>query len=144
MSLSAIAVTYAGLLVWVIPAFEQQKVVPDLARWVADRASPTHRVATYRLNRWNPTFRFYVERHTIDIDTLHEAARFFDEPGPFYCAMVEQSYRELVARGAPIEIAYGRDGMGATSGRALWRQRHPATRFLIATRRAGTAPGRDQ
>ncbi|PYR48735.1 MAG: hypothetical protein DMF89_14745 [Acidobacteria bacterium] len=144
MSLSAIAVTYAGLLVWVLPAFEQQKVVPDLARWVADRASPTHRVATYRLNRCNPTFRFYVERHTIDIDTLHEAARFFDEPGPFYCAMVEQSYRELVARGAPIEIAYGRDGMGATSGRALWRQRHPATRFLIATRRAGTAPGRDQ
>ena len=59
----ALTVTYAGLVLWVLPALEQRKVVPDVARWVAMKASPIERVATYRLNRWNTAFRFYVARH---------------------------------------------------------------------------------
>ena len=142
MALGAIAVTYATLMLGVLPVLEKQKVVPDLARWVAGHASPAHRVAMYRMNRWSPAFRFYVGRHTIGVETPDEAARVFDEPGPFYCAMAERGYEELVARGVPLEIVYSRDGMWATSGRALWRFRNPPTRFLIVTR-AGKPPRSD-
>ena len=44
----ALTITYAGLVLWVLPALEQRKVVPDLARWVATQATTTDRVATYR------------------------------------------------------------------------------------------------
>ena len=143
MALGAIAVTYAGLLLGVLPVLEERKVVPDLARWVAGHASPAHRVAMYRMNRWSPAFRFYVDRHTLSVETPDEAARLFDEPGPFYCAMAELGYKELVAHGVPLEVVYSRDGMWATSGQALWRDRNSLTRFLIVTRATGKPPPHD-
>ncbi len=133
IALTAITVLYAALLHSVAPALEQGKVVPDVARWVARRASPAHRIAVYRMNRWSPAFRFYVERHVTHLETLEEAAQFFNDPSPFYCVLTEPEYDELVSRGAPLEIAYSREGMRATSGRILWRKR-PLTRFLVVTR----------
>ena len=73
IALGAMAVAYAGIVLWVLPALEQRKVVPDVARWVAAHASAEDRIATYRLNRWNPTFRFYVDRHTMPLETAVEA-----------------------------------------------------------------------
>jgi 4-amino-4-deoxy-L-arabinose transferase-like glycosyltransferase len=130
----ALTITYAGLVLWVLPALEQRKVVPDLARWVAVQASATDRVATYRMNRWNTAFRFYVARHVAMIDAPDEASALFNGAEPFYCTMPETSYAEFVARGAPLRIAYEREGMWATSGRALWRSRVPLTRFVVVTR----------
>ena len=131
---TAIAITYAGILLWVMPALEQRKVVPDLARWVAARASTTDRVATYRLNRWNTAFRFYVDRHTVLLESPEEAREFFARPGPFYCTMLARAYDEFVAQGVPLRVVYTREGMSATSGRVLWRRHVPATEFVIVTR----------
>jgi hypothetical protein len=75
-----------------------------------------------------------VDRHTTNVETPEEAARFSDDQGPFYCVLAEPEYKELVARGAPLETAYNREGMWATSGRSLWRRRGHHTRFLIVTR----------
>jgi hypothetical protein len=47
----AMLVTYVGLILYVLPALEKQKVVPDVAQWVATRAQPTDRIASFRLNR---------------------------------------------------------------------------------------------
>jgi 4-amino-4-deoxy-L-arabinose transferase-like glycosyltransferase len=133
----ALTVTYAGVVLWVLPALEQRKVVPDLARWVATQASTTDRVATYRLNRWNTAFRFYVSRHVEMIDAPDEASALFRGPENFYCTMPGTAYDEFVAGGAPLRIVYEREGMWATSGRALWRSRVPLARFVVATRANG-------
>jgi 4-amino-4-deoxy-L-arabinose transferase-like glycosyltransferase len=134
MVFAALTVTYAGLVLWVLPALEQQKVVPDVARWVMARAANRDRVATYRLNRWNNAFRFYVGRHVAMIDAPEEATSLFNGAEPFYCTMLGSAYDEFLARGAPLRIVYERDGLWATSGRALWRRREPLTRFVVVTR----------
>ena len=92
------------------------------------------RVASYRLNRWNNAFRFYVDRHTETLDTPVEARAFFARPEPFYCAMLAPAYEEFVAQGVPLRVVYSREGMWATSGRVLWRRRIPPTEFVIVTR----------
>jgi hypothetical protein len=131
----AMTITYGGVLLWVLPALERQKVVPDVARWVATQANGTDRVASYRLNRWNTAFRFYVGRHVTMIDAPDEARALFNGDEPFYCTMLESAYDSFVAAGVPLRIVYERDGMWMTSGRALWRRKLPPTRFVVVTRR---------
>ena len=135
IALTALTVTYAGLVLFVMPALEHRKVVPDLARSVANRASPRHRVAMYRMNRWSTAFRFYVDRHTPHLEAADEARTFFAEPGPFYCIMLGPAFDEFVAQGVPLKVVDEREGVWATSGRALWRRRIPPTRFVVASRR---------
>jgi 4-amino-4-deoxy-L-arabinose transferase-like glycosyltransferase len=134
IALAALGITYAGILLFVIPKLEERKVVPDVARWVAGHAQPTDRVAIYRLNRWSTAFRFYVDRHTPHLESASEAKAFFSERQPFYCVMLRPAYEEFVAQGVPLTLAYEREGMWATSGRALWRRRIPSTRFVVVRR----------
>jgi len=133
-ALTALIVIYAGLIAFVLPALEQRKVVPDVARWVAGQARAADRIATFRLNRWTPAFRFYVDRPMEVLDDASEAEAFFREPEPFYCAMRRAAYDEFVARGVPLTIVYHREGMWATSGRVLWRRRVRPEQFVIVSR----------
>jgi 4-amino-4-deoxy-L-arabinose transferase-like glycosyltransferase len=136
IALAACTITYVGIIMWVMPALEERKVVPDVARWVAQHAGPDTRVALYRLNRWTNVFRFYVDRHADHLESVAEAEEFLAKPEPFYCLMFGPTYEQFLAKGLPIEIAYERDGMWATSGQALWRRRIPPTRFVVVTRKA--------
>lgn len=129
----ALITAYVGLILFVLPALEQRKVVPDMARWVTTRAQPTDRIASFRLNRWNPAYRFYVGRHTTFLEDAAEAETYFNEAQPFYCVMRRDAYDEFVAHGAGIQIVYEREGMWATSGRALWRTNTPLTRFVVVS-----------
>jgi 4-amino-4-deoxy-L-arabinose transferase-like glycosyltransferase len=131
--IGAMMVTYAGLIAFVLPALEVRKVIPDMARWVVERAQPTDRVASFRLNRWNPAYRFYVDRHVTFLEDAAEAEAFFKAPQPFYCVMRRSAFDEFVAQGARIQVVHEREGMSATSGRALWRTRTPLTRFVVVT-----------
>jgi 4-amino-4-deoxy-L-arabinose transferase-like glycosyltransferase len=133
VAITALGITYAGLVLWVMPAIERGKVVPDVAAWVASRASTTDRVATFRLNRWNPAYRFYVNRHTEMLDSDEDARRFFSDPSPFYCVMTMPLYDALRAAGVPLTIAYRREGLWVTSGKALWREQPETTEFIVAT-----------
>ena len=127
-------VTYAGVIFYVLPALEKRKVIPDLAKFVAARAQPSDRLASYQLNRWTPTYRFYVGRHTIFLDDPAQAAAFFSEPQPFYVVLRRDAFDELVAKGAPLRILYEREGMAVTSGRALWRTAERPVRYAVATK----------
>ena len=131
---SALIVTYAGVVAFVMPALEQRKVVPDMAQWVAARARDGDRIATYRMNRWTPAYRFYVGRHVRMLEDPAEAERFFGKPEPFYCVMRRNAYDEFVAQGARLEVLYEREGMTATTGRALWRSQTPMTRFVVVAK----------
>jgi len=133
-SLIALGVTYAGLVLFVMPALERHKVVPDVARWVANHAGTADRVASFHLNRWNPAFRYYVDRQTTFLEDANEAQTFFSRAEPFYCVMRRAAFDEFVARGVPLKILYERDGMWATSGRVLWRRRNTPEQFVVASR----------
>ena len=126
---------YVGVIVYVVPALEERKVIPDIAMFVAERARATDRIASYRLNRWAPAYRFYVGRHITFLDDPAEAVAFFNGPEPFYAVMRRDGYEELVARGAPLRAIYEREGMAVTSGRALWRTPEPPVRYVVAVKR---------
>jgi 4-amino-4-deoxy-L-arabinose transferase-like glycosyltransferase len=131
--LSAMVATYAGLILFVLPSFEQRKVVPDVAQWVASHAQPTDRIASYRLNRWTSVYRFYAGRHMTFLESHAEAAAFLKQPEPYYCVMRREAYDELVAHGLELTIRHEREGMSATSGRALWRSKNRLTRFVVVS-----------
>jgi 4-amino-4-deoxy-L-arabinose transferase-like glycosyltransferase len=130
----AMLVTYFVLLASVVPAIEQQKVVADVARLVGSHAGPDDRIASYRLNRWTPSFRFYVDRQTTFLDEPAAATAFFAAAPSFYAVMLRQGYDELVARGAPLKIVAERDGLWITTGRVLWRDFTPDARFVVVTK----------
>jgi 4-amino-4-deoxy-L-arabinose transferase-like glycosyltransferase len=134
LAVAALTTIYAGIVLFVMPALERQKVIPEVARWVADRAEPGARVASYQLSRWNTAFRFYVDRHVTMLDDRDQMTAFLNDPAPFYVVMLQPQYEEFVSRGVPLKEAYARDGMWVTSGRVLWRRAPPATRFVVATR----------
>ena len=131
--ISALIVTYVGLILYVLPALEHRKVIPGMAEWVAEHAQPDDRVASFRLNRWTPDYRFYVRRHTTFLESPEEAEAFFKTPQPFYCLMRRSAYDEFVAQGIPLRIEHEREGMGATSGRMLWRTYTPLVRFVVVS-----------
>ena len=133
-AVAAVAAIYGGVVLFAMPALERQKVVPDIAKWVVARYEPGARVASYQLNRWNTAFRFYVDRHVTMVDSDDEMLEFFKDPAPFYVVMLQPGYEEFVSRGVPLKEVYAREGMWATSGRALWRRDVPPTRFIVATR----------
>jgi 4-amino-4-deoxy-L-arabinose transferase-like glycosyltransferase len=133
--LAPMIVTYVGVILYVLPALEQRKVIPDVAAFVAARAAPADRIASYRLNRWNPAYRFYVGRHTTFLEDPAAANAFFQRPEPFYVVMRRDGYDDLVSQGAPLRILYEREGMAVTSGRALWRTPEPPVRYVVATKR---------
>jgi len=133
IALVALLVAYAGIIVFVVPALEERKVVPDVARWVAVHARDDTRIATYRLNRWNPAFRFYVGRHAALIDDPREAEELFRSPRPFQCVMRRAAFQEFVAHGLPLTVLYERDGLWATSGRVLWRRRINPEQFVVVS-----------
>lgn len=133
--LSALLVTYFGLVTFVMPALDRRKVVDDMGRWIVEQrrsAAVQPRVGTYR--QTNSAFRFYVDQHVTFLDNPSEARAFFDAPGPFYCFMRKTAYDEFVAQGIVLRIAHERVGITATSGRVLWRNRVPETHFVLATR----------
>jgi 4-amino-4-deoxy-L-arabinose transferase-like glycosyltransferase len=132
--LTGLLSAYLGIILFALPALEQRKVIPDVARVVAARASPEHRIASYRLNRWNPVFRFYVDRHVTLLENPIEAGTFFDGALPFYCVMHRSAFEEFVAQGRPLRLVYEREGMYASSGRALWRRRLNPAQFVVVER----------
>ena len=136
-TLAAMAATYAAVITWVLPALEQRKVIPDVARWVTTHARADTHVATYRLNRWSNAFRFYVDRRVSHIDAAEDVRGFLALPGDAYAVTTGQYYDELVAQGVPLQIEYEREGMWVTSGRALWRRREAPTRFIVVSRKMG-------
>jgi 4-amino-4-deoxy-L-arabinose transferase-like glycosyltransferase len=130
---SALVITYAGIIAFVLPALEQRKVVPPMAEWVAAHARPVDRVCSFRMNRWAPAYRFYVKRHVHMLEDPAEAEAFFKRSEPFYCVMRHNAYEEFVAQGAKLHVVLEREGMAVTSGRALFRDPQPPARYVVVT-----------
>src|SRR5262249_31375804 len=124
----------AGIVLIAFPAFGRAKPVKAIPRFVAATASPSDRVASYRLNRWTNSWRFYVDRPSLFLDDPGDLQRFLQQPGRAYCAMFESDYHDLTKAGLPIGIVYRREGLFVTTGRGL--RGHPRgarTAFIVVT-----------
>jgi hypothetical protein len=131
--LAYIVVTLVGF-----PAFERAKPIKEIARWVASAAAPTDRVASFRLNRWTSSWRFYVDRPAETLETTDELRAFLSRPGVAYCAMLERDMPRTANAGIPLKIVYRREGLFATTGPALraGRRKGWAT-FVVTTNSLG-------
>jgi 4-amino-4-deoxy-L-arabinose transferase-like glycosyltransferase len=132
---------YAVLVHIGLPEFERAKPVRDLARLVARAAQPGDQVGMYRLNRWSNSWRFYVERPTVAIETPEDFQRFLARPGRHYCGMLRRDFDALAARGLPISVIHEADGLFTTTGRALSRGAARRTAFVVVSDAHHTSHG---
>jgi 4-amino-4-deoxy-L-arabinose transferase-like glycosyltransferase len=132
--IAALLATYAIVITIGLPAFEQMKPTRRLARLVAMTAMPGDHVAMFRLNRWAGSWRFYVGRHSDNLQTTADVERFFASPGRHYCAMLRHDYDLLTAAGMPLRIIHEETGLFTTTGRTL-RAGRAARRegFIVVT-----------
>jgi hypothetical protein len=69
----------------------------------------------------------------VFLESQAEAAAFLKQPEPYYCVMRREAYEELVGGGLALQIRHEREGMSATSGRAIWRSKNRLTRFVVVS-----------
>jgi 4-amino-4-deoxy-L-arabinose transferase-like glycosyltransferase len=131
---TAFTVLYAVVISAVAPVLERQKVVADVARWVAAQAGPDTKVCSYRLNRWNNSLLFYVDRPVTMTDTPDDMRAFLAASKSLFCVMPVFAHDELRAAGIELLTVHQRDGAWATSGRSLRRTGVTPTTFLVVTK----------
>lgn len=137
---AAILLTYLVVLLVVLPKLEQAKPVKLLARELAAMMTEHDSVATYGMNRWNPSWRFYLRRHVHLLESKDELKVFLHEPRRRFCLLWREDYDALVEQGLPLAIVFERPGLAVTSGRGLRRDRREAWRsFVVASNRATPA-----
>ena len=134
---AAMLIAYTLVLLFALPRFEEAKPVKRLAREIAVRGLEPNSVATYRMQRWNPSWHFYVRRTVRQLDEPSELESFLNESGERFCLMLRDDYEELATRDVRMAIVSERPGLFVTSGRALRRDRRQAWRsFVVVSNRA--------
>jgi 4-amino-4-deoxy-L-arabinose transferase-like glycosyltransferase len=130
----ALMVTYIGLVHFVMPAIERQKVVDDVAAWVAVKrvrtpsspaiastAGTLHSAFTSGVTSSSWRIRAKPKRssrHRNRISASCDATRWMNS-----------SPAEV-----KLDVRLERRGMWATSGRVLWRNQIPTARFVVVTK----------
>jgi hypothetical protein len=121
--IAGLLLAYAVILMVGFPAFERAKPIKEIGQFVAGIARPGDRIASYRLNRWTSSWRFYVDRPSLFLEAPEELRRFVHEPGRVYCAMLDADYQQFLDEGLPLRLVYRREGLFVTTGDGL-RQHH--------------------
>jgi hypothetical protein len=135
----AILLTYALALLIILPRFEEVKPVKGLARELTAIAHEDDPVAAYGMNRWNPSWRFYLRRHVHRLESPGELETFLKKPGRRFCLLLRDDYDALVRSGLPLVVVSERPGLLVTSGRALRRNRRDALQsFVVASNDASS------
>jgi hypothetical protein len=125
---------YAVVILVALPAFEEAKPIGRLAQTVAAHIGDNDAIGMFRLNRWSGSWRYYVNRHTVRLETLEDVMAFFSMPGGHYCAMPRSDFDELVGLGMRLHIIYEQEGLFTTTGRNLRAgARARRERFVVDT-----------
>jgi 4-amino-4-deoxy-L-arabinose transferase-like glycosyltransferase len=136
----ALLVAYGLTLMIVLPRFEDAKPVKRLAREIAARSTQPDSVATYHMQRWNPSWHFYVRQTVRLLDTPTDVEQFMSEPANRFCLMLRSDYDDLTAQGIAMTIVSERPGLFVTSGRALRRDRRDAWRSFVVVSNGRPSP----
>jgi 4-amino-4-deoxy-L-arabinose transferase-like glycosyltransferase len=118
---AAFLTIYAVIILSALPEFERAKPVKDLGQWAAATVAASERVGAYRMDRWNTSWRFYVDRAVDVMDTPEQLEQFLAGDGRHFCLMMQRDFDDLVAAGYPLTIVREAPGLFVTTGRALTR-----------------------
>ena len=133
-AIAGLLVAYAVVLTVVLPVLEQMKPTRRLAQIVSTTARPEDRVATFRMNRWRSSWRFYVGRHADNLETTADLERFLALPGRHYCAMTRRDYDDLGMAERGLRVIQEQRGLFTTTGRGLRAGKRAAdTRFIVVS-----------
>jgi hypothetical protein len=87
------------------------------------------------MDRWNTSWRFYVDRPVEELRTKDELDAFLDGSDRELCLMLDTDFNDLLAAGLPLRIVEQRRGLFTTSGRAITRGGSAGWRtFLVVAR----------
>jgi 4-amino-4-deoxy-L-arabinose transferase-like glycosyltransferase len=134
MTAAAFGLFYLVAIGVVLPVIEKQKVVADVARWTTTTVGTSAPLCGYRLNRWSNSMLFYSARFVS----------LFDSPDQFrsaangrtlVCLTTKEGLDELTRAGLELNVLHERQGLWATSGRALWRTGPQLTTFVVVKTR---------
>lgn len=131
MTALAFGVFYVVAISVVLPVIEKQKVVADVARWASAKAGASAPVCGYRLNRWNNSLLFYSGRLVRFFDTPEQFRSAAEIDRTLLCLTTKEGVAELTGSGLELTVLHEREGLWATSGRALWRTGAPLTTFVV-------------
>lgn len=132
MTAFAFGVFYVIAIGSVLPVIERQKVVADVTRWTT-RAGASAPVCGYRLNRWNNSLLFYTGRSVGLFDSPEQFRHAAATEQGLLCLTTIEGFDELTRAGLELTVLHEREGLWATSGRALWRSGPQLTRFVVVT-----------
>jgi 4-amino-4-deoxy-L-arabinose transferase-like glycosyltransferase len=129
----ALLVVFAVIQTVGYAAIERAKPIKAMALATRTMAAPGDLVAGYRMNRWMPSWRFYVDRPTKRIETREELLAFFATPGTHYCVMFGHEWRVAQLAGLKARVVLDRRGLMMTTGRGLRGGQASQARFVVVT-----------
>jgi len=133
-AIGGLLVAYAVVLTVALPVLEQMKPTRRLAQIVSTTAQPEDHVATFRMNRWRSSWRFYVDRHADNLETPADLEHFLARPGRHYCAMMRQDYDNLGLADLGLRVIHEERGLFTTTGRGLRAgNKSPDNRFIVVS-----------
>ena len=129
---------YGVLLLVVVPQLEEAKPVKELARWAAQSRyrQPTE-IGAYRMDRWNTSWRFYVARPVVQMESFEQLSEFVRRPGHSVCVMMRADFDRLRASGHHVRIVRERRGIFTTSGRAIRRNGRAGWKSFVIVAKDG-------
>lgn len=131
MTALAFGTFYFVAIGFVLPVIEKQKVVADVTRWATTTADLSTPLCGYRLNRWNNSLLFYAGRLVSLFDSPEQFRDAAAKEQALLCLTTKEGVDELTRAGLRVSVLHEREGLWATSGRALWRTGPQLTTFVV-------------
>jgi 4-amino-4-deoxy-L-arabinose transferase-like glycosyltransferase len=117
---ASLLLVYGIALGAVVPGFERAKPTKHLAEWTASNTTSSV-AAAYRMTRWNPSWRFYVNRPVEILEMPDQLDAFLERNEGSACLMLKSDLEVLTSAGYRLRILHERPGLFVTSGRAILR-----------------------
>ena len=118
-----LAVAYAFVVLFGLPALEHVRPTSAVGRWIARHQPSDARVGLFQIEEWEASMRFYSNRQVERLDDVNALQTFLAGPGPRSVVMLRRKYEALKTMGISLRRVYGRDAVIGRTGVGLRRQR---------------------
>ena len=115
---------YALVVAIGFPIFEKSRPIKTVGSWLQAQSQRGDAVGLYKLDRWQPTLRYYGRRTLQRLDDEDAVRQFLAGPGPRWLVTRRESLSALAptSAGAAPDIALTVPAIVGTSGRGVRRQ----------------------
>jgi 4-amino-4-deoxy-L-arabinose transferase-like glycosyltransferase len=112
-----------GLIVLVgFPTLERVRPMAAIGRVLSKRVPADGEIATYRLERWRGSLRYYAHRPVRGLENQVELDDLLKSRSPVYIVMLRSDFETLRQAGMPVRALLRRRAVVKTTGRGLRKQ----------------------